>query len=93
MSVLVLLLALQAAGRAGETGGSGERTGILLPLTGSPPLTRSPYVQEDPPPTPLQKALNDLEARGDWRYNDLSAGFAAAKKAGKPLCVVIRCPP
>lgn len=50
-------------------------------------------LQDEPAPTPLQKALNDLEARGDWHYNDLPAGFAAAKKAGKPLCVVIRCPP
>ncbi len=44
-------------------------------------------------PTPLQRALNDLEPRGDWHYENLAAGFAEARKTGKPLCVVIRCPP
>ena len=28
-----------------------------------------------------------------WVYNDLSKGFAEAKRTGKPLFVVIRCPP
>lgn len=46
--------------------------------------------QAEPPPTPLQKALNDMEPRGDWHYNDLDAGFAEARRAGKPLCVVFR---
>ena len=49
--------------------------------------------QEDPPPTPLQKALNDMEPRGAWHYDDLAAGTAEAKKTSKPLLVVLRCPP
>jgi serine protease Do len=28
-----------------------------------------------------------------WVYNDLAKGFAEAKRTGKPLFVVIRCPP
>ena len=31
--------------------------------------------------TELQKALNDLELRGHWIYDDVGAGFAAAKKS------------
>ena len=34
-----------------------------------------------------------LEKDGRWLYNDIEAGFAAAKKAGKPLLVVLRCVP
>jgi len=41
-------------------------------------------------PGPLQKSLNDLEVRGAWVYNDPDAGFAEAKKTGKPLLVVFR---
>lgn len=41
-------------------------------------------------PGPLQKSLNDLEPKGAWAYNDLAAGFAEAKKSGKPLLVVFR---
>ena len=41
-------------------------------------------------PGPLQKSLNDLEVKGPWVYNDLPAGFAEAKKTGKPLLIVFR---
>lgn len=34
-----------------------------------------------------------LEKDGRWLYNDIETGFAAAKKAGKPLLVVLRCVP
>jgi serine protease Do len=37
------------------------------------------------------KATMEKDAR--WLYNDTDAGFAAAKKAGKPLLVVLRCVP
>jgi hypothetical protein len=38
----------------------------------------------------LKTALKDTEVQGDWIYDDLPAGYAAAKKAGKPLLVVFR---
>ncbi|MFM8398379.1 MAG: thioredoxin family protein, partial [Pirellula sp.] len=28
-----------------------------------------------------------------WLYNDIDAGFSAAKKLGKPLLIVLRCVP
>ncbi len=34
-----------------------------------------------------------VEAEGFWIYNDLSKGFAEAKKSGKPMLVVLRCVP
>jgi serine protease Do len=43
-----------------------------------------------------ERVLNDrknVEASGDWIYNDLPKGFAEAKRTGKPLMVVIRCIP
>ena len=41
----------------------------------------------------LKTALKDAEVRGDWVYDDLDAGLAQAKKAGKPAFVVLRCVP
>ncbi len=41
-------------------------------------------------PGPLQKSLADLEVQGPWVYNDPAAGFAEAKKSGKPMLVVFR---
>ena len=38
----------------------------------------------------LQKNLGDLELRGKWIYDDVDAGFAQAKKTGKPLMIVFR---
>jgi hypothetical protein len=35
----------------------------------------------------------NLSADNRWLYNDLDAGFAAAKKLGKPLLIVLRCVP
>ena len=34
-----------------------------------------------------------MENDARWLYNDIEAGFAAAKKTGKPLLVVLRCVP
>lgn len=34
-----------------------------------------------------------IAAAHDWIYNDLPIGIAHARKTGKPLMVVIRCPP
>lgn len=41
----------------------------------------------------LKTALKDTEVRGDWVYDELDAGLAQAKKAGKPAFVVLRCVP
>ena len=47
---------------------------------------------QDPPPLhPLQEALRDNDPEGPWHYNDLAAGIAEARSAGKPLLVVFRC--
>ena len=42
------------------------------------------------------RVLNDraeVQAAGNWIYNDLPQGYAAAAKSGKPLLVVFRCVP
>jgi len=38
----------------------------------------------------LRTALKDTEVKGDWIYDDLDAGFAEAKKSGKPMMIVFR---
>lgn len=38
----------------------------------------------------LRQKLKDTAVRGDWVYDDIEAGFAAAKQSGKPLLVVFR---
>ena len=38
----------------------------------------------------LRTALKDTEVKGDWIYDDLDAGTAAAKKSGKPMMIVFR---
>ncbi|MHC4469816.1 MAG: hypothetical protein ACYTDY_05510 [Planctomycetota bacterium] len=40
----------------------------------------------------LQKDREVAEENG-WIYNSLAKGIAEAEKTGKPLLVVIRCPP
>ena len=42
---------------------------------------------------PDQSQDRRLAEEHGWVYNDLSKGFAEAKRTGKPLFVVIRCPP
>ncbi|MSU20309.1 MAG: hypothetical protein EXS30_02815 [Pedosphaera sp.] len=42
------------------------------------------------------KVLNDrveVQASGNWIYNDLVQGFAEAAKTRKPMLVVFRCVP
>ena len=41
----------------------------------------------------LHEALEDLELRGQWYYGDLEGARAEARKTGKPLFVLLRCPP
>lgn len=38
----------------------------------------------------LQKALKDEDLVGPWIYDDIPAGFAEAKRTGKPLMIVFR---
>ncbi len=38
----------------------------------------------------LRTALKDSEPTKEWIYDDLGAGFAEAKKTGKPLMIVFR---
>ena len=41
----------------------------------------------------LQKDLGDEQIVGEWHYDDIPAGFAAAKRTGRPLMLVYRCVP
>ena len=38
----------------------------------------------------LKAALKDTDLPATWIYDDVSAGFAEAKKSGKPMLVVFR---
>ncbi len=42
------------------------------------------------PKEQLKTALKDMEVQGAWIYDDIDAGFAEAKKSGKPLLVAFR---
>ena len=44
---------------------------------------------------PVQEDRDDrmLAEKHGWIYNNLAKGYATAKATGKPLMVVIRCPP
>jgi hypothetical protein len=41
----------------------------------------------------LQRKLKDTDVHAAWVYDDLDAGFALARRTGKPLLVVLRCVP
>ena len=45
---------------------------------------------QDPKKEQLRVALKDDAVKGDWIYDDINAGYAAAKKSGKPMLVVFR---
>jgi hypothetical protein len=38
----------------------------------------------------LRKTLKDVDLVGRWIYDDIQAGYAEARKSGKPLLVVFR---
>lgn len=38
----------------------------------------------------LRTGLKDASVVGDWIYDDLNAGYAEAKKSGKPMLIVFR---
>lgn len=41
----------------------------------------------------LREKLDDLTLRGRWYYDDLEAARQEARRTGKPLFVLLRCPP
>ena len=45
---------------------------------------------QDPKKELLRTALKDDAVKGDWIYDDLNAGYAEAKKSGKPMLIVFR---
>ena len=45
---------------------------------------------QDPAKLKLKEALKDTEVSDGWIYDDLGAGYAEAKKSGKPMLVVFR---
>ena len=47
--------------------------------------------QQDP--EALRRAIGDVALTGPWIYDDVNAGFAEAKKSGKPLAIFLRCVP
>jgi len=61
---------------------------LLVTLTGVS-LAQPKISREDK----LKLDRKKVEAEGFWIYNDLSKGFAEAKKSGKPMLVVLRCVP
>lgn len=45
---------------------------------------------QDPQKERLKQALTDTDPEGPWVYDDVAAGFALARKSGKPMLVVFR---
>ena len=65
---------------------------LILSVVHSLPYS-SRFVQADD--EELKKRIQDLNAdkANHWIYNDIAAGFAVAKKTGKPLLITFRCVP
>ena len=63
---------------------------VGLVCIASLPLSRCSALADDGPDQ-LQDRRQAEE--NNWIYNSLPKGFAEAKRTGKPLLVVIRCPP
>ena len=45
---------------------------------------------QEPSKEALKTALKDADLPASWIYDDIPAGFAEAKKSGKPMLVVFR---
>ena len=45
---------------------------------------------QDSPKEQLKAKLKDTDVVGNWIYDDIEAGFAEARKTGKPLLVAFR---
>ena len=80
------------------------QTGSLVALTGATLVSfaigpasvmgpTSAMGQETKGKVELRKRLDDLELKGTWYYEDLPAAQEEARRTGKPLFVVLRCPP
>jgi len=67
-----------------------KRTGLLalVSVLGVASLGLSATLRDFPPEWDRKAALEN-----GWIYDDLPAGLAKAKETGKPLMVVLRCPP
>ena len=61
-------------------------SGVLVAAAGS-------ILQAQDRRTQVLNDRTEVEATGDWIYNDLDAGRAEARKTGKPMLVVFRCIP
>lgn len=56
--------------------------GLFLACLGASP--------QDASKESLKTALKDTDLPGSWIYDDVNAGFAEARKSGKPMLVVFR---
>ena len=61
-------------------------SGVLVVATGS-------FLQAQDRRTQVLDDRKDVEAAGDWIYNDFEKGRAEARKTGQPMLVVFRCIP
>ncbi len=61
-------------------------SGVLIAAAGS-------VLQAQDRRTQVLNDRTEVEAAGEWIYNDLDAGRAEARKTGKPMLVVFRCIP
>lgn len=46
--------------------------------------------RQEPAKDALKTQLKDADVAASWIYDDIAAGFAEAKKTGKPLLVAFR---
>jgi hypothetical protein len=58
------------------------RTGILIVVAA--------LASQDAGREALRQALKDTPLGPEWIYNDVEAGFAEARRTGKPMLVVFR---
>lgn len=65
--------------------GIGATIGLLALAAGSASAQSAGGLAER-----FKKSLKDTKVHPSWVYNDLAAGFAAAKRTRKPLLVVFR---
>ncbi len=49
-----------------------------------------PVPSQDKPAASLQEAIGDDLFGGSWIYEDIEAGYAEARRSGKPLLVSFR---
>jgi serine protease Do len=64
---------------------------LLIPLVLLGTFAHGETVKDREGAVRKDRATMELDAR--WMYNDIDRGFAAAKRSGKPLLVVLRCVP